>query len=118
MGRLMNMQLQLFEDASTRHNVFFAVQPTAAAGARSVGLAAELVGCRRIGARLLPLERLHVSLFTVGGFVDPRPSIIIDEAKTVAGTVLMTPFELYSIVLQALAAERWCSRAVQEPQAP
>lgn len=90
----MSTQLQLFEDGSTQHSVFFAVQPTVAAAPLIVHLAQELVARRSLGARLLPPERLHVSLFAVGNFVDPLPSLIIDEAKTIAGTVSMAPFEV------------------------
>jgi 2'-5' RNA ligase len=90
----MSMQLQLFDDTSTLHNVFFALQPTMAAGERVTVLAQERVGHRRLGVRLLPLERLHVSLLAVGGFAGPLPSLIIDEAKTAAGTVSMAPFEV------------------------
>lgn len=90
----MSMQLQLFDDVSTQHNVFFAARPTVAAAARIVHLAQDLVERRRLGARLLSPERLHVSLFAVGGFVDPLPPVIIDEAKAIAGTVSMAPFEV------------------------
>lgn len=89
-----SMRFQLFDDASTHHNAFFALWPSVAAAACIIGLAEEHVARRRLGARLLPPDRLHVSLFAVGGFVDPLRSLIVDEAKTIAGTVSMAPFEV------------------------
>lgn len=90
----MNRQLQLFDDAPTRHEIFFALQPTVAASLRIMDLAEEIVERRRLRAKLLAAERLHVSVFSIGGFIDPLPSLIIDEAKTIAGTVSMAPFEV------------------------
>lgn len=90
----MSAQFELLDRVPIQHNVFFASQPAAAASVRIVRLAQDVVGHRCLGARLLPPERLHVSVLAIGGFVDPLPSALIDEVKAIAGTVPMAPFDV------------------------
>lgn len=90
----MSLQLRFFEGPGTRHNVFFAVQPAAAVGLHIAGRAREYVGRLRSGVRFLRPEQLHMSLLPVGAFDGALPSHIVDEAKAMAGTVSMAPFEV------------------------
>lgn len=90
----MDQQLEFLCRDQTRHNVFFAALPDTAMGARAVGIARDLQ--RRLGltAALIPQERLHVSLISVGGFSGSYPSAVIDAAIRAAGTVSIAPFKV------------------------
>lgn len=90
----MRGQLQLWEDAPPQHNVFFAAQPDPTTAVGIARMAQDLVKSRRLEATPLPPERLHVSLFAVGGFSGTCPSAVINDAKAIAGTVSMAPFKV------------------------
>jgi 2'-5' RNA ligase len=89
-----SVQLQLWDGAPPQHNVFFAVMPDATAAECIARMAQDLVGSRHIAAVPLPPERFHVSLFAIGGFSGTCPSTVINHAKAIAGTVLMSPFDV------------------------
>ena len=88
----MNEQLRLLDDDEVLHNVFFGTRPPAAAAVPITRVGQELVRSQRLVAKLLPPERLHVSLFSVGGFSGAYPPAVINAAKAVADTVSMAPF--------------------------
>lgn len=90
----MSEQLKLWNDDPILHNVFFAARPDAATAACIAHLAQDVVESRHLAAKPLPPERLHVSLFAVGGFEGACPPAVIDAAIAVAGTVPMAPFEV------------------------
>jgi len=88
------MQLLLFDETATQHNLFFALQPPEIARARSASVAAQMIGHQHLRGRLLSPERLHVSLLSIGCFVGPGPLHIVNDVKKLARAVVMPPFEL------------------------
>jgi RNA 2',3'-cyclic 3'-phosphodiesterase len=88
----MSDPLPFGERDRTRHAVFFAIRPDPATAARIVRLAQDLSQSLGLNAQPLASDRLHVSLYRVGEFVGPLPSIVVSEAKTVAATIAMAPF--------------------------
>jgi len=88
----MNGQLRLLDDDPVLHNVFFGTRPAAAAAVQIERVGQELVRSRRLVTKLLPPERLHVSLFSVGGFSGTYPPAVINAAKAIADNVSMAPF--------------------------
>ncbi|MGL4397043.1 MAG: 2'-5' RNA ligase family protein [Hyphomicrobium sp.] len=80
------------DDDEVLHNVFFATRPSAAAAVPITRVGQELVRSQRFMAKLLPPERLHVSLCPAGGFSGAYPPAVINAAKAVADTVSMPPF--------------------------
>jgi 2'-5' RNA ligase len=88
----MNGQLRLLDDDPVLHNVFFGTRPTAAAAVHIRRVGQELVRSRRLVTKLLPPERLHVSVFAVGGFSGTCPPAVINAAKAIADNVSMAPF--------------------------
>ncbi|MFN0219242.1 MAG: 2'-5' RNA ligase family protein [Hyphomicrobium sp.] len=87
----MNAQLRLWDDDPVLHNVFFGTR-AAAAVVPITRAGQDLVRSQRLVAKLLPPERLHVSLCAVGGFSGACPPAVINAAKAVADTVSMDPF--------------------------
>ena len=85
----MGEQFRFWDDAPTQHNVVFAARPDATATARIARLAWEFVVSPGRGP-----EHVHVSLFAVGGFSGACPSFVINEAKAIASTVSMGPFQV------------------------
>lgn len=90
----MDEQLELLSRDQTQHNVFFAALPDATMNAGADAIARDV--CRRLQltATLIPPERLHVSLLSVGGFSGSCPPAVIDAAMRAAGTVSMAPFRV------------------------
>lgn len=88
----MNEQLRLLDDDEVLHNVFFEARPTAAAAVRIGRIGQDLVRSQCLVTKLLPLERLHVSLFSVGLFSGTYPPAVINAAKAIADNVSMAPF--------------------------
>lgn len=88
----MGGQLELLDSDAVLHNVFFGIRPPAAAAVHIRCVGGDLVRSRRLVTKLLPPERLHVSLFAIGGFSGTCPPAVIDAAKAVASNVSMAPF--------------------------
>ncbi len=74
----------------TDHRLFFAVRPSRQAAARAWRLATELQ--RDYGGRVIPPERLHVTLALVSRTPGPPDSSAVDHAGRAAATVALRPF--------------------------
>ena len=90
----MDQQLELLGRDATQHNVFFAALPDATMSAGTERIARDVRRRLRLTATPIPLERLHVSLLSVGGFSGSCPPAVIDAAMRAAGTVSIAPFRV------------------------
>ena len=90
----MKGQLRLWDEEPVLHNVFFAVRPSAVVAEQITCFAQDIVRDRRLAARPLPAERLHISLVAVGSFSGACPPTVIDTARAIANGVSMAPFKV------------------------
>ena len=90
----MDEQLELLGRDAAFHNVYFAALPGAVTRASIDGIARGIRQVLGLTATLIPPERLHVSLVSVGGFSGSCPPAVIDAAKRAACAVSMAPFRV------------------------
>ncbi|WP_342617772.1 2'-5' RNA ligase family protein [Rhodoferax sp. GW822-FHT02A01] len=70
-----------------RHNVFFALLPSAEAGVEIARVAAQLSQSLGIGGKAVSVDRLHISLRGVGGYLDVPPPEVVRTARFIGDAV-------------------------------
>ncbi len=88
----MPYQRRIWNNPLEVHTVFFAARPDPTTAKRIAGMAQDVVRHRRLPAKPLSPERLHVSLLAVDAFDGGCPPAILDNVREMAKTVSMTPF--------------------------
>ena len=78
---------------SQKDRIFLALLPDAGTAARIHALAEELKARHGFTANLIQPEHLHVTLFHLGDWA-ALPDMVVEAAKTAAGSVEAKPFEV------------------------
>lgn len=91
----MSGQLSLLDagESIARERLFLALMPDAASAAALAGLGKRLLAAAGLSARVLPAERLHVTLHHLGDF-PCLPASTLAAARQAAATVSMPEFAL------------------------
>lgn len=79
--------------AETNQRLFFAVRPSAAASRLAFSLAQQLQAEHRLTDKLIPVERLHVTLHWLRGHLE-LPQQLVAQAIAAGGRVDAAPFEV------------------------
>jgi 2'-5' RNA ligase len=75
-------------------NLFFAIMPDLAAREQAHGIARQHCVDRRMSGIPLRVDRLHVTLLSVGGFVGVVPNAFMDAALGIGDSVTLSSFRM------------------------